>query len=60
MGIFFFRAFLRNAWKISSSLFNIHLLQCNHGSENENEQFGTHMLDVYLLSQAILKGEFIF
>jgi hypothetical protein len=29
------------------SLFHlIHFLQCNHGSENENEQFGTHMLIV--------------
>jgi len=28
--------------------------------QKQNEQFGTHMLDVYLLSQAILKGEFIF
>jgi hypothetical protein len=27
-------------------VFLFHLLQCNHGSKNVNEQFGTHMLDV--------------
>jgi hypothetical protein len=28
--------------------------------QKQNEQFSTHMLDVYLLSQTILNGDYIY